>query len=170
MANKKIKIIKVRENAKLPESNNGNWYDCYISGISIVRLDDHKFNAEINWNKASELMITSGKAIYRPGDVVIVYLGIAVDIGKGYEALLLPRSSTFTKKGLLLGNSMGLVDDTYCGDEDEWKGVFYATRHGSITVGDRLLQVRVQKSNQIELEEVKTLGNKNRGGYGSTGN
>ena len=44
MANKKIKITKVRENAKLPESNNGNWYDCYISGISIVRLDDHKFN------------------------------------------------------------------------------------------------------------------------------
>lgn len=170
MANKKVRIRKVRPSAKLPVSMNGNWYDCYISGISVIRLDEHKFNAEVDWNKANDDIITTGKVTYRPGDIVIVYLGIAVDIGKGYEALLIPRSSTFTKKGLLLGNSMGLVDDTYCGDGDEWKGVFYSTRYGSITVGDRLLQVRVQKSNQIELEEVETLGNKNRGGYGSTGN
>lgn len=167
MANKKVKIRKIRENAILPESKNGNWYDTYVSGISVI--PGGGYNREIDWTWAEKHMVTSGKVKFKPGDKVIVYLGFAIDLGTGYEALLIPRSSTFSKKGLILGNSIGLIDDTYCGNHDEWKGIFYSTGFGSITVGDRLLQMRVQKSNRIELVEVDDLSNPDRGGFGSTG-
>ena len=124
------------------------------------------FNSKGDWID----LRSAETVILKKGDFALIPLGIGMKLPKNYEAHIAPRSSTFKNWGILQTNSVAVIDNSYCGDEDEWKGVFYATRHGSITVGDRLLQVRVQKSNQIELEEVKTLGNKNRGGYGSTGN
>lgn len=163
MATKKVKIKKVRDNAKLPESKNGNWFDCYISKISIIsnvgRLD---------WDKANDDAIDKGAIAYKAGDVVIVYLGFATELGEGYEAHLIPRSSTFPNYGLLLTNSMGLIDSSYCGDNDEWRAVFYATRGGVLRVGERVVQMTIEKTNKFELVEVEHLGNEDRGGYGST--
>ena len=162
MALKQVKIKKIRDNAKLPESKNGNWYDCYISKLSIVP------NKRLDWKQANDDAIGKGAIAYKAGDVVVVYLGFATELGEGYEAHLIPRSSTFTNYGLLLTNSIGLIDSTYCGDDDEWRAVFYATRPGVLRVGERIVQMTIEKTSKFNLVEVKHLGNENRGGYGST--
>ena len=64
---------------------------------------------------------------------------------------------------------MGLIDSNYCGDNDEWRAVFYATRDGVLRVGERVVQMTVEKTNKFDLVEVEHLGNEDRGGYGSTG-
>ena len=150
MANKKVKI-KVFEGGRKPESKNGNWYDCYVR------------TATVNGLRKKKNVIR-----FAPGDIVVVHLGFAMDIGKGYEGYILPRSSTFKNTGLLLTNSMGLVDDTYCGDGDEWLAMFYATRYGAFKIGDRLVQISIKKSTVVDMEDVDELGNPDRGGYGST--
>ena len=164
MATKKVKIKKVRDNGKLPESKNGNWYDCYISKISVVQNI-----GRLDWNEVNEQSVDKGAVVYKPEDVVVVYLGFATELGEGYEAHLIPRSSTFTNYGLLLTNSIGLIDSTYCGDNDEWRAVFYATRSGVLRVGERVVQMTIEKTNKFDLVEVEHLGNEDRGGYGSTG-
>ena len=106
MANKKVKIRKVRDNAQIPQSKNGNWYDCYISQVAKVP------NIKLDWNLANKCAIDKGALVYNAGDVIVVYLGFATDIGKGYEGHLISRSSTFTNYGLILTNCIGLIDDT----------------------------------------------------------
>ena len=151
MANKKVKI-KVFEGGRKPESKNGNWYDCYVRTANVNGLTP------------------SGNVIrFAPGDIVVVHLGFAMDIGKGYEGYILPRSSTFKNTRLLLTNSMGLVDDSHNGDNDEWLAMFYATTYGVIKIGDRLVQISIKKSTPVDMEDVAQLGNPSRGGYGTTG-
>ena len=106
--------------------------------------------------------------------VVKVPLGLAMKLPEGVEAHILPRSSTFIKTGLLLTNSMGVIDNSYSGDDDEWCAVFYATRATIIGRGTRLLQFRFVDTQatmfgDINFEEVTKLGDANRGGFGSTG-
>lgn len=170
MANKKVRIKKIRPSAKLPVKNNGNWYDCFVNKISLV--SGGKLQITFNENVFDNIDELGGipPIRYKRGDVLICSLGFAMELGKGYEAHILPRSSTFAKKGLILTNSVGLIDSNYCGDTDEWLAVFYATRPGSIKVHDRLVQMTIQKSNpNIDFEEVDELGNPDRRGYGSTG-
>lgn len=164
MANKKIKVKKIRSNSQLPASHNGNWYDLFTSGVTVIP----SYVVHYQFNMPKEPEHTDGLIKYNPGDIIILYLGIATDIGKGYEAHLLPRSSTFKNTGLILTNSMGLIDDSYNGDNDEWLAVCYATRRGQLKIGDRHMQMNVIKSNTIDIEEVEMLGNRDRGGYGST--
>ena len=168
MANKQIKVRLVRDNAKLPVRENGNWYDCFVSGVSVVRAHNVK-GMNFNVFEHTSAVNTTGITAYNTGDIIVVHLGFAADIGENYEGHLLPRSSTFTKKGLILTNSMGLIDDSYKGDDDEWLAVFYATRPGSIRIGDRVVQMTVERSNVFDIKEVDNLNNKNRGGYGTTG-
>ena len=108
------------------------------------------------------------------GDVVKVPLGLAMKLPDGVEAHILPRSSTFMKTGLLLANSMGVIDNSYSGDDDEWGAAFYATRATFVERGTRLLQFRLANTQDamfvnLELEEVTKLDDANRGGFGSTG-
>lgn len=158
MANKKLKVKLLRNNSELPTSHNGNYYDCFVSKATVIRGDE-----------VTEHSV--GIVRYRPGDTVILHLGFSAEVGKGYVGLILPRSSTFKKYGLILTNSMGVVDDTYCGDEDEWKAMMWATRGGAFMIGDNaLVQITLQKALPLDIEKVETLGNPNRGGYGTTGN
>lgn len=108
------------------------------------------------------------------GGVVKVPLGLAMKLPDGVEAHILPRSSTFGKTGLLLTNSMGVIDNSYSGDNDEWGAMFYATRPVVVERGTRLLQFRLVDTQatmfgQIDFEEVTKLDDVNRGGFGSTG-
>ena len=106
----------------------------------------------------------------KAGESALIPLGIAVELPEGYEAHVVPRSSTFRNYGILQTNSMGVIDCTYCGDNDMWRWPVYATRDTVIHTNDRICQFRIMK-NQPELifEEVEHLGNENRGGFGSTG-
>lgn len=110
------------------------------------------------------------KVTYKAGDTVVIDFGVAMELPKGYEAHILPRSSTFQNTGLLLTNSMGIIDNSFCGDNDFWGAKFYATKAGSIEKGHRLCQFRIMKNQpELHFKEVMTLGNADRGGYGSTG-
>ena len=100
----------------------------------------------------------------------LINLGFALQLPDGYEAHIVPRSSTFKNFGILQTNSMGIIDNSYCGDEDYWKLPVIAMRDTVIKKGDRICQFRImEKMSNIEVEIVKTLGNENRGGFGSTG-
>ncbi len=106
----------------------------------------------------------------KAGEFKLIPLGVAMELPKGYEAHLVPRSSTFKTWGLLQTNSIGIIDGSYCGDNDMWKMPVYATRDVIIHVGDRIAQFRIMENQpRIVFEEVESLGNTNRGGFGSTG-
>ncbi len=104
------------------------------------------------------------------GEFALIPLGVAMELPKGYEAHLVPRSSTFKNYGILQTNSCGIVDGSYCGDEDMWRMPVYATRDTVIHVNDRIAQFRiVENQPKITFTEVETLNNESRGGFGSTG-
>lgn len=97
-------------------------------------------------------------------------LGVAMELPDGFEAHIIPRSSTFKTWGLIQTNSMGLIDNSYKGDGDEWMMPVYATSNTKVCKGDRVCQFRiVEKQPSLEFVEVETLGNDDRGGFGSTG-
>lgn len=106
----------------------------------------------------------------KKGEAALIPLGVAMELPAGYEAHIVPRSSTFKNYGLIQTNSCGIVDGSYCGDEDMWRMPVYATRDTVIEKNDRICQFRiVENQPQILFEKVKTLGNQDRGGFGSTG-
>lgn len=106
----------------------------------------------------------------KAGEYKMIPLGVAMELPDGYEAHIAPRSSTFKNWGLLQTNSVGVVDGSYCGDNDMWRMPVYATRDTVIHVNDRVAQFRIMKNQpRISFEEVKSLGHADRGGFGSTG-
>ena len=107
---------------------------------------------------------------YKKGDFFLVNLGVSMELPKGYEALLAPRSSTFKKYGLIQVNSFGVVDSSFCGNDDCWMLPVYALRDGRVEKNDRVAQFRILENQpKIEFEVVEHLNNKPRGGFGSTG-
>ncbi len=137
--------IKVRylENAhELEKIEQGDWIDMYL-------YEDVSLKA---------------------GDFALLNLGVSMALPQGYEAILAPRSSTFKKYGILQANSIGVIDNSYCGDNDIWRLAAYATRDINIPKDTRLCQFRVQaKQPAINFISVDSLGNEDRGGFGSTG-
>lgn len=106
----------------------------------------------------------------KAGEYRLLNLGVAMELPAGYEALVAPRSSTFGKYGILLGNSLGIIDESYKGDNDEWKFPAYATRDTHIDKNTRICQFRIiEHQPNVTLKKVEMLGNDNRGGIGSTG-
>lgn len=97
-------------------------------------------------------------------------LGVCMQIPKGYTAIIAPRSSTFKKWGIIQVNSIGVIDESYCGDSDEWCMPVYATKDVHINEGDRVCQFRIMEHQpKIVFSEVENLGEESRGGFGSTG-
>lgn len=106
----------------------------------------------------------------KAGEFKIIPLGVGMELPKGYEALIIPRSSTFKNWGIIQVNSMGVIDQSYCGNNDMWGMPVYAVRDTVIEVNDRICQFRIIKNQpQIEFKEYTKLGDINRGGFGSTG-
>lgn len=104
------------------------------------------------------------------GEYKLIPLGVAMELPKGYEALVAPRSGTFGKYGILCANSIGIIDESYCGDGDQWHFPAYAVRGTFIKKNDRICQFRIIKhQEEIELQTVLELKHSNRGGFGSTG-
>lgn len=100
----------------------------------------------------------------------LIDLGVSMKLPEGYEAHIVPRSSTFKNYGLLQTNSVGIIDGSYCSNDDVWKMPVYATRDTVIHVNDRICQFRIVKNQpKISFEEVDWLEGPTRGGFGSTG-
>ena len=108
--------------------------------------------------------------VMKAGEFRLIPLGIAVALPEGYEAHVVPRSSTFKNYGLLQTNSMGVVDGSYCGDGDQWRWPAYATRDVEIPRNTRLCQFRiVENQPSLTFTTVERLEGSDRGGFGSTG-
>lgn len=138
----KIKIKYHTNVYRIKKLEQGNWYD-----LSVV--EDYDLNK---------------------GDFKLLDLGVSMELPGGYEAYLVPRSSAFKVYGIIQTNHIGIIDNSFSSDEDIWKFPAYATRDTIIIKGTRICQFRIQKIQpDIEFEEVKTLGNKKRGSFGSTG-
>lgn len=100
----------------------------------------------------------------------LIPLGIAMKLPEGYEAHVIPRSSTYKNFGVIQTNHMGLIDESYCGNDDQWYFPAYALRDTTITVNDRICQFRIMRHQpKIEFNEVLELKGMDRGGFGSTG-
>jgi len=107
---------------------------------------------------------------FEAGEFRLIPLGIAVALPEGYEAHVAPRSSTFKNFGLLQVNGVGVVDSSYCGDNDEWFVPMLATRPVTVEKGDRICQFRIMKKQpELEFVAVEQLSGQDRGGFGSTG-
>lgn len=112
----------------------------------------------------------SEEVTLKAGEFCLIPLGVAMELPEGYEAHVVPRSSTFKNYGIIQTNSCGIIDGTYCGDDDMWRMPVYAVRDTVIHVNDRICQFRIfENQPKIRFDEVESLGNKNRGGFGSTG-
>lgn len=108
--------------------------------------------------------------VMKKGDFKLISLGISMKIPEGYEAHILPRSSTYKNFGLIMTNSCGIVDNSYAGTNDIWKFPVLAIRDTEIHVNDRICQFRIVKNQPvIEFEETDKLEDTDRGGFGSTG-
>ena len=104
------------------------------------------------------------------GQYYEIPLGVAMELPEGHEAHVIPRSSSFKRYGFIQTNSMGLIDNTYCGDTDEWKLPVLFMRHTVIHKGDRVCQFRiVENMKSVNFQIVTKLYGKNREGLGSTG-
>ena len=135
----------------------------YLSDkIEKIRFIDGKSDW-IDLRSAEEVNMKAGEAR-------LISLGIAVQLPKGYEAHVVPRSSTFKNFGLIQTNHMGVIDESYCGDHDEWKVPVMAVRDTCIHVNDRICQFRIMKHQpELKFEEVEHLDGCDRGGFGTTG-
>ena len=137
-----IKIKYLRDIQKIERFNVGDWID-------LRAAEDTELQA---------------------GEYKAIPLGVAMELPKGYEALVVPRSSTFKKHGLLLANSLGVIDESYKGDNDEWHFLAFAIHDTVIHKNERICQFRIITHQPlIKLVEVDSLGNADRGGIGSTG-
>jgi dUTP pyrophosphatase len=152
-----IKIKYLKDIEPIKEITNGDWIDL---------------------RAAEDLFIPENTFAMIP-------LGVAMQLPEGYEAIVTPRSSTFKKYGLIQTNSIGVIDESYCGDDDEWMMPVYCvdgkeeainpskgvvTRGSVVRKNDRICQFRLVKHQpDVSFEEVDSLRNANRGGFGSTG-
>lgn len=108
--------------------------------------------------------------VMKAGEFKLIPLGIAMQVPDGYEAHVVPRSSTYKNYGILQTNSMGIIDESYCGDNDQWFFPALAMRDTEININDRICQFRIMDHQpRLEFVETDALGNKDRGGHGSTG-
>ena len=106
----------------------------------------------------------------KKGEFALIPLGVAMKLPKGYEAHVVPRSSTFKNFGIIQTNHMGVIDESYCGDNDQWFMPALAVRDTQIHINDRICQFRIMKHQPtISFEETDHLADKDRGGFGSTG-
>jgi dUTP pyrophosphatase len=106
----------------------------------------------------------------KQGEWKLIPLGIAVELPEGYESHIVPRSSTYKNFGIIQANHMGVVDNSYCGDNDWWYLSAIAMRDTVVHQNDRICQFRIaEKQPEFDIEIVEQLNNADRGGIGSTG-
>ena len=106
----------------------------------------------------------------KAGEFKLISLGVSMKLPEGYEAHVVPRSSTFKNFGITQTNNIGIIDNSYSGTNDIWKFPAKAERDTIINENDRICQFRiVEKMPELNFEEVDKLDNEDRGGFGSTG-
>ena len=139
--------------------------------IKIKYLNDEITRLEYIDGKSDWIDLRAAEEIeLKAGEFKLIHLGVAMQLPEGYEAHIVPRSSTFKKWGIIQTNHCGIVDNTYCGPNDWWRMPVFALRDTKIEVNDRICQFRIQKNQPtLVFNEVEEMEANNRGGFGSTG-
>lgn len=139
--------------------------------IKIKYHDDEMTRLEFIDGKSDWIDLRAAERVeLSQGEFKLISLGVSMELPEGYEAHMAPRSSTFKNFGILQTNSVGVMDESYCGDNDIWRFPALAMRDTVIEKNDRICQFRIiKKMENISLEEVDLLGNLDRDGIGSTG-
>lgn len=139
--------------------------------LKIKYLNDEIIRLEYIDGKSDWIDLRAAERVeMKAGDFKLIHLGVAIELPAGYEAHIVPRSSTFKNFGVLQANSMGIIDESYCGPNDWYRFPALAMRDTVIEVNDRICQFRIEKHQpQITFEEVTELTGVDRGGFGSTG-
>lgn len=170
--------IKINSPYEIKITSKGDWFDLKYAGEDIT-FDGFE-NIKTNYVDAE------GKKHYKKRitpKLQLLDLGVAMQLPKGFEAIVAPRSSTPKHYGILCANSIGIIDNAYNGNEDIWKFPAFVFGNKSIKYGDRICQFRIQLSQKatvlqklkwlftsgIKFQYVDKLENDNRGGIGSTG-
>ena len=176
----KIEILEKTKGCMPEVFKVGDWCDLFTAeDVTLKSPEAHKLHT---WGKVKG----NGGIKIRDVDFdsTLIPLGVCMKLPKGYEAYLLPRSSSFSKWGIIQTNSVGIIDNLYCGENDEWKLAVLATRRVTIPKGTRIAQFRIQLSQKAsmwqklkwlfskpaQIVKVKSLESGSRGGFGSTGN
>lgn len=108
--------------------------------------------------------------VMKKGDFKLISLGVSMKLPEGYEAHIVPRSSTFKNFGIIQTNHQAVIDQSYNGTNDIWRYPALAMRDTEIHINDRICQFRIVKNQPIiEFNEVDKLEDTDRGGFGSTG-
>ncbi len=139
--------------------------------IRIKYLSDEIEHLTYIDNKSDWIDLRAAEdVVMNAGEFKLIPLGVAMELPKGYEAHIVPRSSTYKNFGLIQTNHTGIVDESYSGDNDQWFFPAYALRDTEIHVNDRICQFRIMEHQpKISFVETDHLGNEDRGGIGSTG-
>ena len=139
--------------------------------IKIKYLNDDITRLEYIDGKSDWIDLRAAEEVeLKAGEFKLIHLGVAMQLPEGYEAHIVPRSSTFKKWGIILTNHCGIVDNSYCGPNDWWRMPVFALRDTKIEVNDRICQFRIQKNQPtLVFNEVEEMEANNRGGFGSTG-
>ncbi|MDO5475688.1 MAG: deoxyuridine 5'-triphosphate nucleotidohydrolase [Eubacteriales bacterium] len=138
----RIRYISDRIEKLTPPTNSANWVD--LRAAEDVEL--------------------------KAGEFRLIRLGVAMKLPEGYEAHVVPRSSTYKNFGIIQANHHGVIDNAYCGDSDEWRMPVIALRDTVIHLNDRICQFRIERRQpDLIFEEVDHLEDADRGGFGSTG-
>lgn len=139
--------------------------------IKIKYLNDDITRLEYIDGKSDWIDLRAAEEVeLKAGEFKLIHLGVAMQLPEGYEAHIVPRSSTFKKWGIIQTNHCGIVDNTYCGPNDWWCMPVFALRDTKIEVNDRICQFRIQKNQPtLVFNEVEEMEADNRGGFGSTG-
>ena len=172
-----IKVLEKTDGCMPQEFKVGDWYD--LRTAEEVKLKAPYADTLHRYRKNKETK-EEDKIRVVTFDTKLIKLGVCMELPKGYEAHLLPRSGTFKKYGIVQTNSKGIIDCSYCSDKDEWKMPVLATRAITIPAGTRIAQFRIQLSqkatiwqkvkwlfsNKVKVERVSSLDNPERGGFG----
>ena len=139
--------------------------------IKIKYLNDEITRLEYIDGKSDWIDLRAAEEVeLKAGEFKLIHLGVAMQLPEGYEAHIVPRSSTFKKWGIIQTNHCGIVDNTYCGPNDWWRMPVFALRDTKIEVNDRICQFRIQKNQPtLVFNEVEEMEADNRGGFGSKG-
>lgn len=139
--------------------------------IRIKYLSDQIEKLTYIENKSDWIDLRAAREItLKKGEFALIPLGVAMELPRGYEAHVVPRSSTFKNFGIIQTNHMGIIDESYCGDNDQWFMPALAVRDTTIHVNDRICQFRIMRHQPaVSFQETDELHHPDRGGLGSTG-
>ena len=169
----KIKV-KLFEGGKMPQVNEkGDLFDVFTREEVSLIAPQAGVQHQVNNEKVRDVKFNS----------TLIGLGFAMEIPKGFKANLYPRSSTYKNWKIIFANSVGNIDSSYSGNDDEWKASIIALGNTTIEAGDKIAQFEIvpsakatcwQKlkwlfSTKIEFVEVECLEHHNRGGFGTSG-